>query len=113
MRGDILALAQDWLESEDFFGFDLVIMSMALHHVVDSIAVVAKLAERLKPDGTIVLLTASPEGQRRLKTMAVAAMNTLTATDTIISTRALTLYPLMASPRSTRMACSPQQNVAN
>ena len=56
VRGDLLAPAQDWLESEDFFGFDLVIMSMALHHVDDPMAMVAKLAERLKPDGTVVIV---------------------------------------------------------
>lgn len=56
VRGDLLAPAQGSLESQDLFGFDLAIMSMALHHVDDPEAMVGKLVERLKPGGTVVII---------------------------------------------------------
>lgn len=56
VRGDLLAPAQGSLQSQDLYGFDLAIMSMALHHVDDPEAMVAKLVERLKPGGTVVII---------------------------------------------------------
>lgn len=56
VRGDLLAPAQGSLESQDLYGFDLAIMSMALHHVDNPEAMVARLVERLKPGGTVVII---------------------------------------------------------
>ena len=56
VRGDLLAPAQGSLESQKLYGFDLAIMSMALHHVDNPEAMVAKLVERLKPGGTVVII---------------------------------------------------------
>ncbi|CAD6585424.1 MAG: hypothetical protein ASARMPREDX12_001996 [Alectoria sarmentosa] len=56
VRGDLLAPAQGSLESQDFYGFDLAIMSMALHHIDNPEAMIAKLVERLKPGGTVLII---------------------------------------------------------
>lgn len=56
VRGDLLAPAQGSLESQDFYGFDLAIMSMALHHIDNPETMIAKLVERLKPGGTVLII---------------------------------------------------------
>ena len=62
VRGDLLAAAGGTLESQDFYDFDLAIMSMALHHIDEPEAMITKLVERLKPGGTVVIIDWIPSG---------------------------------------------------
>jgi SAM-dependent methyltransferase len=60
-----LALAGD--EPGEFANFHMAVMSMALHHVADPAKMVAKLAERLAPGGSLVIIDwlahgSTPEG---------------------------------------------------
>ena len=63
VRGDILAPIEAQLESQEFYDFDLAVMSMALHHVEDPKIMIAKLVERLKPGGTVVIIDWIPSGK--------------------------------------------------
>lgn len=57
------------LQDPEFFGFDIVIMSMALHHVEDTSKVIRKFAERLAPGGTVLIIdwvTPSESGCRSM-----------------------------------------------
>ena len=56
VRGDLLAPADGSLGDPAFYDFDLAVMSMALHHVDDPKAMVARLVERVKPGGTVVII---------------------------------------------------------
>ena len=56
VRGDLLAPMGGLLGDPEFHGFDLAVMSMALHHVDDPKAMVARLVERVKPGGTVVVI---------------------------------------------------------
>ena len=56
VRGDLLAPIEGQLESQEFYNFDLAVMSMALHHVEDPKTTIAKLVERLRPGGTVVII---------------------------------------------------------
>ena len=56
VRGDLLATVDGSLGDPEFYGFDLAVMSMALHHVDDPKAIVASLVERVKPGGTVVII---------------------------------------------------------
>lgn len=55
VRGDLLADSTE-LNEPDLFGFDVAVMSAALHHVENPEKMVQKLAERLAPGGTLVIL---------------------------------------------------------
>jgi SAM-dependent methyltransferase len=46
--------------NEEFSNFDIAIVSMALHHVDDHQGLLSKMAERLRPDGTLVVVDWSP-----------------------------------------------------
>lgn len=50
VQGDILTPASDIMGTE-WFGFDVAIISMALHDVVDPIALLNELRERVKSGG--------------------------------------------------------------
>ena len=63
VRGDLLASAKSPLESSEFYDFDLAVMSMALHHVDDPKTIIAKLVERLKPGGIVVIIDWIPSGR--------------------------------------------------
>ena len=63
VRGDLLAPAGGPLGGSDFHNFDLVIMSMALHHVDNPEVTVRKLVERLKPGGTVVIIDWIPSAR--------------------------------------------------
>ena len=43
-------------DQPDFFGFHVVVVCMALHHVAEPGKLVQKLAERLDPDGSLVIV---------------------------------------------------------
>lgn len=55
VRGDLLADSTE-LNEADLFDFDVAVMSAALHHVENPEKMVQKLAERLAPGGTLVIL---------------------------------------------------------
>ena len=70
VRGDLLAPSEGQLESQEFYDFDLAVMSMALHHVEDPKIMIAKLIERLKPGGTVVIIDWIPSGRASSDTQA-------------------------------------------
>lgn len=49
------------LDTEEFFNFDLAVMSMALHHIDDRVNVLAGLCERLRSGGVLVVVDLAPE----------------------------------------------------
>jgi hypothetical protein len=63
VRGNLLEPSPDAeeagrLERPDFFGFHVVVVCMALHHVPEPSKLVGKLAERLDYHGTLVIVDA-------------------------------------------------------
>ncbi|KAL9608486.1 MAG: hypothetical protein Q9167_006694, partial [Letrouitia subvulpina] len=56
VQGDLLTMPEDLIGTQAFNNFDLAIMSMALHHVDSPDELVAKLVDRLKPGGIIVII---------------------------------------------------------
>lgn len=63
VRGDLMEPSGGPLEGQDLFDFDLIIMSMALHHIDDPKKMVAKLVERLKPGGRAIIIDWIPSEQ--------------------------------------------------
>lgn len=55
VQGDLLANSES-LNDPDISGFHVIVMSMALHHVEDPAQMISKLAERLKSDGSLVII---------------------------------------------------------
>jgi SAM-dependent methyltransferase len=66
IRGDIIASDGEnfsaRLQEEEFFDFDVIILSMALHHMAYPEALLAKLVERLRSDGVLVIIDWKMEG---------------------------------------------------
>ena len=61
-RGDLLAdNAPTELSGPEFFNFDAVVVSMALHHFDDAGKALKSLAERLQPGGTCVIVDLVPD----------------------------------------------------
>ncbi|KAF7551483.1 hypothetical protein G7Z17_g4997 [Cylindrodendrum hubeiense] len=59
ISGDLLhpeATPSPELNSPEFFGFDVIVMCMALHHVEDPTAMIQKLSERLAEGGSLVIV---------------------------------------------------------
>lgn len=58
VRADLLAEEASGALDDDgeFANFHMAVMSMALHHVADPARMVAKLAERLAPGGSLVIV---------------------------------------------------------
>jgi SAM-dependent methyltransferase len=59
VRGDLLgpeAEIPKALKEADFYDFDVIVMSMALHHVEDPKLMTAKLVERLKDGGSLLII---------------------------------------------------------
>ncbi|KAI9898610.1 hypothetical protein N3K66_006970 [Trichothecium roseum] len=52
------------LDGPEWHGFGLAVISMALHHVADPAAAVQKLAERLAPGGTLLVLDFAAAGEK-------------------------------------------------
>ncbi len=69
IQGDLTAPKSETthpsLNSEDFFGFDVIVMSMALHHVEDPQEMLTRLVERLKDGGVVVIIDWNPNPERR------------------------------------------------
>lgn len=65
VRGDLLATSGTFpaLQAEDFFNFDVIVMSMALHHIGDPQEMLTKLVERLRERGSIVITDWTVEHQ--------------------------------------------------
>ena len=63
VRGDLLAPIEGQLENQEFYDFDLAVMSMALHHVEDPKIMITKLVERLRPGGTVLIIDWIPSGR--------------------------------------------------
>ena len=55
VQGDLLA-GSGPLDDPDLSDFDVAVISMALHHVEDPEMMVKKLAERLRPGGSLVVV---------------------------------------------------------
>ncbi|KAL7920743.1 S-adenosyl-L-methionine-dependent methyltransferase [Trichoderma austrokoningii] len=49
------------LATEDFFDFDLIAISMALHHIEDQAGVLSGLYERLRSGGVLVVIDLAPD----------------------------------------------------
>ncbi|KAH8127732.1 hypothetical protein ACSS6W_008674 [Trichoderma asperelloides] len=49
------------LATEEFFNFDLIAISMALHHIEDQAGVLSGLYERLRSGGVLVVIDLAPE----------------------------------------------------
>lgn len=49
------------LATEEFFDFDLIAISMALHHIEDQAGVVSGLYERLRSGGVLVVIDLAPD----------------------------------------------------
>lgn len=63
VRGDLMDPSAGPLEGPDYFDFDLIMMSLALHHIDDPKKMIAKLVERLKPGGRMVVIDWLPSGE--------------------------------------------------
>lgn len=64
VRGDLMDTSGGLLEGLDFFNFDLIIMSMALHHIDDPKKMIAELVGRLKPGGRAVIIDWIPSDKK-------------------------------------------------
>lgn len=60
IQGD-LPTPSDALAAEDWFNFDVAVISMALHHVNDPIDMLRRLRHRTKPGGKLVVVEMTPE----------------------------------------------------
>lgn len=59
VQGDLLATTDDAygaLKGAEFYNVDLIVMSMALHHVEDPQMMIVKLVERLRAGGVLVVI---------------------------------------------------------
>ena len=59
IRGDLLAPSDDFsnsLKTFEFSDFDIIVMSMALHHVASPQLMLTKLAALLKPGGSLLII---------------------------------------------------------
>lgn len=56
--GDLTApeIAPSLVDNKDLFDFDLIITSLALHHIEDPQHAINRLVERLRPGGTLVVI---------------------------------------------------------
>ncbi|KAI1908305.1 hypothetical protein LOZ61_005655 [Ophidiomyces ophidiicola] len=75
--GDLAAAQPDasLIQNKDLANFDLIITSMALHHIEDPQRAVNRLVERLRPGGTLVVIDfdAAKDGQQWIAASAPAA----------------------------------------
>jgi SAM-dependent methyltransferase len=55
VHGDVMEPSAE-LQGKDWFGFDVAIMSMALHHVPQPVEMLSRLRERLREGGSLVLV---------------------------------------------------------
>jgi SAM-dependent methyltransferase len=55
IQGDLTSPSSELMEAE-WFNFDIAIISMALHHVMDPISLLTRLRERVRRGGTIIVV---------------------------------------------------------
>ncbi|KFY32268.1 hypothetical protein V493_00358 [Pseudogymnoascus sp. VKM F-4281 (FW-2241)] len=63
VQGDLLVppgKAPEALKTEDLYDFDVIVMSMALHHVEDPQQMTTRLVERLRDGGSILIIDWAP-----------------------------------------------------
>ena len=60
-RGDVM-VAEASISGPEFFNFDVIVMSMALHHVDNPELCIQQLVKRLVPGGTLVIIDWDPNG---------------------------------------------------
>ena len=63
VQGDLVAPLDEGnedLKREDFYNFDVIVISMALHHVEDPQKMISKLVERLRDGGSLLVIDWSP-----------------------------------------------------
>ena len=63
VRGDLMvpkAEIPESLKKVDFYDFDIIVMSMALHHVEDPQLMTANLVERLRDGGSLLIIDWAP-----------------------------------------------------
>jgi 2-polyprenyl-3-methyl-5-hydroxy-6-metoxy-1,4-benzoquinol methylase len=59
VQGDLMVPPEkipEELKREDLYGFDVIVMSMALHHVEDPQLMTTRLVERLRDGGSILII---------------------------------------------------------
>lgn len=56
------------LKREDLYGFDVIVMSMALHHVEDPQLMTMNLVERLRDGGSILIIDWAPAAGKEQET---------------------------------------------
>lgn len=56
VQGNLLEDGQFAADGPEFTGFHVAVVSMALHHIADPAAMIKKLAERLAPGGSLVIV---------------------------------------------------------
>ena len=60
VRGDLLSLTAELtdpgLQGEEGFGFQVIVMSMALHHIETPQEILTRLVERLRDGGAVVII---------------------------------------------------------
>jgi SAM-dependent methyltransferase len=58
MRANVgdLVKGADKLDAPEYFGFDLIVMSMALHHIEDPSLMIKRLSERLGQGGILLII---------------------------------------------------------
>jgi SAM-dependent methyltransferase len=67
IQGDILNPSHSQLEGKEYFDFDLIAMSLALHHVDEQQLLTDSLVKRLKPGGTILFIDWAPDDNDPVK----------------------------------------------
>ncbi|KXX83237.1 Ubiquinone biosynthesis O-methyltransferase [Madurella mycetomatis] len=82
VRGDLLAdtcaEGDEDLDGPEFTGFDVAVMSMALHHVDDPAKMVKRLADRLAPGGSLVIVDWVSHDRTPVKHHSHPAAHTMT-----------------------------------
>jgi len=71
VQGNILETSAA-LGGEKWHNFDVIVMSMALHHVSDPQAMTAKLVERLRDGGSVLIIDWATESSQKSKDEVVA-----------------------------------------
>jgi SAM-dependent methyltransferase len=63
IRGNFVGAESEVEAGDDFRDFDIVVLSMALHHVSNPPMLLSKLVERLRPSGVLVVIDWAPSQQ--------------------------------------------------